>query len=348
MKLSCDIYLTDKCNMNCKYCYHKNYGKYTMSYSKLRSAIDYFLRINCDSIGFLGGEPLMAREILEKIIKYIRYRSKAIRIAIYTNGVFLEDEIINFLNQYNVNKVFLSLDGNFKTYIKNRGINSLSRLENKIIYENILLKGSKIKKSAVLLYLNNESQFINNLVENIVYFNKKNFNDIALEFERHCFWDNNNLFSLAKQSDLLCNYLKSENNKIYIMNIKDTKERYYKIVRKQIWWGDCDKLILGEDGNYYICDRVFRLPIDTREIAKIGNIKEGIDFEKRKRLYQEAYNYISSNINDSYWYYYCPMGTYFLNKWLNRRLDYGLDNLLAFSKFLYSFFYRIGKYAGEL
>ncbi|MCL6571940.1 MAG: thioether cross-link-forming SCIFF peptide maturase [Bacillus sp. (in: Bacteria)] len=110
------------CNLSCEYCFASQ-GKYSgdraiMSYEVGQSAIDYLLgnsghHRNLD-VDFFGGEPLMAWKVVKQIVAYARSKEKeykkTFRFTFTTNGMLLNDEVTDFLNQEMYN-VVLSLDG---------------------------------------------------------------------------------------------------------------------------------------------------------------------------------------------------------------------------------------------
>ncbi|WP_430112516.1 thioether cross-link-forming SCIFF peptide maturase [Paenibacillus sp. B1-33] len=110
------------CNLSCEYCFASQ-GKYNgdraiMSVEVGQRAIDYLLENsghhrNLD-IDFFGGEPLMAWKVVKEIVKYARSKEKEwkkkFRFTFTTNGMLLNDEVTEFLNQEMYN-VVLSLDG---------------------------------------------------------------------------------------------------------------------------------------------------------------------------------------------------------------------------------------------
>ncbi len=89
-----------------------------MSYEVGRKALDFLIqnsgnRVNLE-VDFFGGEPLMNWEVVKKLVEYGRSKekecNKKFRFTLTTNGVLLNDEIMEFANQEMAN-VVLSLDG---------------------------------------------------------------------------------------------------------------------------------------------------------------------------------------------------------------------------------------------
>lgn len=110
------------CNLKCKYCFAKQGdfgGKAELMPLDIgKKAIDFLIensgnRRNLE-IDFFGGEPLMNWDVVKELVKYGRKKeipaNKNIRFTITTNGVLLDDEKIDFINE-NMHNVVLSLDG---------------------------------------------------------------------------------------------------------------------------------------------------------------------------------------------------------------------------------------------
>lgn len=110
------------CNLNCSYCFAAQ-GKYQgkrciMDFATAKKAVD-FLVANSGThraldIDFFGGEPLMAWDTVKKTVYYARTLekkyNKIFRFTLTTNGILLDDEVAEFLNQ-EMSNVVLSLDG---------------------------------------------------------------------------------------------------------------------------------------------------------------------------------------------------------------------------------------------
>ena len=110
------------CNLSCEYCFAKG-GKYhgpdaIMTMDVAKKAIDFLIaesdhHYNLD-VDFFGGEPLLNWDLVKETVKYARSKeeefNKKFHFTLTTNGVLLDDEKIDFLNE-NMKNVVLSLDG---------------------------------------------------------------------------------------------------------------------------------------------------------------------------------------------------------------------------------------------
>ena len=103
--------MTNKCNLRCKHCYNIKYlesGKKDLTTDEIKKVIDKSLEAGVKDIGFSGGEPFMRDDIFE-LIEY----SKAFPIHILSNGILIDEKVVERLNQ--IDDLFLeiriSLDG---------------------------------------------------------------------------------------------------------------------------------------------------------------------------------------------------------------------------------------------
>ena len=116
------LHVAHTCNLNCSYCFASQ-GKYhgdraLMSFEVGKQALDFLLehsgtRHNLE-VDFFGGEPLMNFDVVKQLVAYARSREKEcgkhFRFTLTTNGVLIDDDVIDFANR-EMSNVVLSLDG---------------------------------------------------------------------------------------------------------------------------------------------------------------------------------------------------------------------------------------------
>lgn len=117
------LHIAHDCNLACKYCFADE-GEYhgqkreLMSLEVGKRALDFLIensgnRVNLE-VDFFGGEPLMNFDVVKEIVAYGRQREKAagknFRFTLTTNGMLLNDDVIDFCNR-EISNVVLSLDG---------------------------------------------------------------------------------------------------------------------------------------------------------------------------------------------------------------------------------------------
>jgi sulfatase maturation enzyme AslB (radical SAM superfamily) len=116
------FHITDRCDLNCSYCYSKKSGK-NMPMSIAYKAVDFVSKLhkNYDSvtIAFSGGEPLIVFKNVQKIVKYAQTQAGINNFIICTNGVNVDAEKIHFFVSNNISPT-ISLDGILKAQNLNR------------------------------------------------------------------------------------------------------------------------------------------------------------------------------------------------------------------------------------
>ena len=116
------LHIAHTCNLNCEYCFASQ-GKYhgeraVMSFEVGKRALDFLIensgsRHNLE-VDFFGGEPLMNFDVVKQLVEYARsvekQAGKNFRFTLTTNGMLIDDDVIDFANR-EMSNVVLSLDG---------------------------------------------------------------------------------------------------------------------------------------------------------------------------------------------------------------------------------------------
>ena len=116
------LHVAHTCNLNCSYCFASQ-GKYhgdraVMSFEVGKQALDFLIansgtRRNLE-VDFFGGEPLMNFDVVKQLVTYARsvekQHNKNFRFTLTTNGMLINDDVIDFANR-ECSNVVLSLDG---------------------------------------------------------------------------------------------------------------------------------------------------------------------------------------------------------------------------------------------
>ena len=116
------LHVAHTCNLNCSYCFASQ-GKYhgeraVMSFEVGKRALDFLVensgtRKNLE-VDFFGGEPLMNFQVVKDLVAYARSiekeKGKNFRFTLTTNGVQIDQDVIDFVNR-ECSNVVLSLDG---------------------------------------------------------------------------------------------------------------------------------------------------------------------------------------------------------------------------------------------
>ena len=129
------LHIAHDCNLACKYCFAEE-GEYhgrraLMSFEVGKKALDFIIansgqRRNLE-VDFFGGEPLMNWQVVKDLVAYGREQEKIhnknFRFTLTTNGVLLNDEIMDFCNKEMAN-VVLSVDGRKEVHDRMRPFRS--------------------------------------------------------------------------------------------------------------------------------------------------------------------------------------------------------------------------------
>ena len=116
------LHVAHSCNLTCSYCFASQ-GNFhgdraLMSYDVGRQALDFLVahsgtRKNLE-VDFFGGEPLMNFTVVKQLVTYARSiegpAGKHFRFTLTTNGMLIDDDVIDFCNR-EMDNVVLSLDG---------------------------------------------------------------------------------------------------------------------------------------------------------------------------------------------------------------------------------------------
>lgn len=125
------LHIAHDCNLACRYCFAEE-GEYKgrralMSFEVGKQALDFLIansgtRRNLE-VDFFGGEPLMNFDVVKQLVAYGREQEKIhdknFRFTLTTNGVLLDDDIMEFANK-EMSNVVLSLDGRKEVHDKMR------------------------------------------------------------------------------------------------------------------------------------------------------------------------------------------------------------------------------------
>lgn len=116
------LHVAHACNLACSYCF-AGQGKYQgeaalMSVETGKQALDFLVAHSGKrkhlEVDFFGGEPLLNWEMIKEVVAHGRAlekeHNKVFRFTLTTNGVLLDDDVMDFCNR-EMQNVVLSLDG---------------------------------------------------------------------------------------------------------------------------------------------------------------------------------------------------------------------------------------------
>lgn len=309
--------VTDSCNMRCGYCvyndfvnYTRNHGGNIMTIDVAQKGIDLLegssSKLDQVSIGFYGGEPLLNFKLIKDTVDYAKSKlSKKISFTITTNGLLLNDEIIDFLFE-NRFSILISLDGPFEIHDFYRKDKSGKGTFSTVI---------KNLKKVVQKYVNNEDK----LLLSMVYappFSGKKIDYIKSLWDRYPWlervlpsitYPENSTIPIDRRDEssedlpladwAFDNYKKafSNGNKPDQLSKAILDSSLYRLVIRKIYNepnefiypnGCCvpgaRKVMVGFNGEIALCEKAHGLP-------KIGNVFNGIDYKMVEKIFITDY-----------------------------------------------------------
>lgn len=293
--------ITEKCNLNCSYCYQINKSKKTMTKKIAKQAVDFILNkelvngyydtniSNSIILDFIGGEPLLNIDIIDYIVEYFKFKTFEMNhpwaynyhINITTNGtLFNNKNVQDFLNK-NKGKVNvgITIDGNKELH------DSCRKFPNG--------KGSyDIVEEAIntwLKYDNNPQTKITLCPSNIKYLSEavKNVWNLGIigtmtncVFEEG--WNIENAKILYNQMKILADYLlEDENYTKYMCSLFDEKIGHKEENDGNFCGGNGNMLAIGPDGKCYPCIRFMKYSLQCQDEICIGDIWNGINIKNK-------------------------------------------------------------------
>ena len=282
------IHLTEKCNLNCTYCYENKTGK-DISFEDIKNLIDYEIsrKQKYCIIMFYGGEPLLQKNTIKNTINYIN--SKKCKTVFYyaltTNGTLLDDDFIKYMKENIFVSIAYSFDGQKETQDLNR-----RTIDGKGTFDIVEKNAKKILNSfddviAMCVITKNN---LSNLSKNVEYLIEMGFKYINLLFDYLQNWQDEDLMEIKKQYNKIAEIYASKilqecdveipliDNKIktYVRNDYNCNEEC-KFGMKTI--------NVGTDGNFYPCMEF----VNNKDFV-IGNCKDGIDINARINLIKNS------------------------------------------------------------
>lgn len=281
------LHLTADCNLNCVYCYEKH-SPLRMDMQTAIAACDLMFSFGHKKNGFslFGGEPLLCRNLIERLTAYAAERNKALggelSYKLTTNGVLLDEEFLQLADDRNI-EIALSHDGLLQDIqrVDKAGRGTAERLEPKI---DLLLR----RQPDAVAMLTVIPQHVERLAESVEWLYRRGFSRVnsAIDMRPDAGWDDASMEKLAAE------YFK----------IADLMEAHYDSARPLRYLNFTSKIAarledrpciecrlgikqpsIAPDGRIYPCNQFL-----NNEEFLMGDVFCGIDAEKQRRIYEES------------------------------------------------------------
>lgn len=277
-----DICFSEKCNLDCDYCFVNKTSEEELDYETIEKAINTFYELpgNDKTITFTTSEPFIYPDLFISAVNYIfkQAEKKGINISVVatTNGVAFDKKMQDFVSKMDERfTINFSLDGDAKSHNAHRKTKTKGAKNSfDLAWDNFrsfsLNKERKCSMRVISTISPSEVEF---LEDNVDFMIGNNFPYIDLFPQMLTLWSEDDIKKLKKGlADVIEKY--NENNAIN-----------FRLLNRL--WGSSHyaKILLGADGNFYFFEWVLPLKEVDRKGFIIGNAGK-IDLKKRKKLFE--------------------------------------------------------------
>ena len=281
-KYHLSIVVTNKCNLNCVYCYENSKTNNCISVDRAKQIIEQKLTTSDYDeviIDFFGGEPFIEFEKIKEICEWTwskKWSNKYLFFAT-TNGVLVHGHIQSWLREHSRQFwVSLSLDGTPENHNINRS-NSYSHIDIPFFRE-------CWPEQTIKMTISKET--ISSIYENIIHIHSLGFNLTGTNFAEGIDWSDPHYVQIVKnQLELLCEfYIKNPDIKVPpILNMRLFKCEQNNSPFK--WCGTGEHMCaLNTDGKLYPCTFFTPMTFDEEKLSLIQSVdfKNYSSFEDRE------------------------------------------------------------------
>lgn len=289
--------VTEDCNLRCKYCYqvHKN-NKKRMTLDTAKMAVDYFLNnsdfFNTEAViwDFIGGEPFLEIDLIDKIVDYIKIRSYELnhrwfnqyRISISTNGtLYHHKKARNFIKKNRTKTTIgISIDGNKVKHDLQR-IHADGRGSYDEVVANVPIWLQDFPWAATKVTIGHED--LPHLKDSIIHLWNLGIRSVPANVVFEDVWEDGDDIIFENQLIELADYiLENQLWDQYQCSLFDERigHRYDKEDLYKNHCGSGKMIAVDPDGNFYPCLRYVEYSLEKNTPLIIGNINDGINIDR--------------------------------------------------------------------
>lgn len=316
------LHIAHDCNLGCKYCFADE-GEYhgrraMMSFEVGKKALD-FLVANSGSrrnleVDFFGGEPTMNFEVVKQLVAYGRSleeaNNKKFRFTLTTNGILLNDEIMEFANK-EMGNVVLSCDGRKEINDMMRPVRSSGRSS----YDIIMPKFKKLAESRNQMnyYIRGTFTHFNlDFSKDVLHFADEGFEQISVEpvvaqpTDDYAIREED-LDTLKEQYDILAAEIvkrkKAGKGFNFFHFMIDLQGGPCVAKRLSGCGSGCEYLAVTPWGDLYPCHQFV-----GNEDFIMGNVDEGITKPEIRKMFKASNVYTKEKCKNCFARFYCSGG----------------------------------------
>ena len=287
------LHLTNTCNLNCAYCFQEKKGG-SLSFDNIKMLLDREADTSTKSvITFFGGEPLLEKNLIYKIVEYTKIlqetKKMQFTLNMTTNGTLLDADFIGFVDKNSIN-ISYSIDGKCDSHNLNR--KTIKNEDTFTIVETNAKKLLEIQPYAIAMPVVTKNNILN-IKNNIRYIFSLGFKRIVCGFDYTADWQDEDVNTIKKAYEELAElyYNKTLNgDAFYLLPFDNIISAY--ISESNLCESECQlglkKVNVATDGKIYPCTQFVDLPE-----YEIGDCATGIMKEKQSNLMKNSSKEIS-------------------------------------------------------
>lgn len=298
MAKSVTFIVTKDCQLACKYCYlvGKN-AKERMSFEVAKKAIDYILSHDdcCQeesvTFDFIGGEPFLEIELIDKICDYIKtelfrlghHWFDSFRFNFTTNGInYADSKVQDFIKKNHRHlSIGITIDGTQKKHDLNRVYKKTEKGSYADVVRNIPLWRKQFPFAATKVTISSED--IPYIKESVLHLYSLGIHEVNINCVFENVWKEGDDKLLEEQLMSLADAM--TDNDLYKNNAcsffsENLGKPLDPILRNQNWCGAGKMLAVDAEGNFYPCTRFAQYSLRSKKAWIIGNVRDGIDKNK--------------------------------------------------------------------
>jgi len=276
------LHLTKRCNMACTYCYVEKQAQ-DMPIEIAKRVVDMACDGQHHGIVFFGGEPLLCQDVMRETVAYGEEKQRRgegfFHYKVTTNGLCMDEAFLEYACAHEI-FVALSYDGlgHDVCRVDTEGKGTAARIEK---HAAALLRCKPY--TPVLMTITPKT--LPMYAESVRYLFDLGFRYMICSMDYSAPWTEKHLPLLKRQYRSLASFYreKSRREEKFYFSPFETKIASH-IQKQDLHAQRCElgkkQLSVLPDGNIYPCVQL------TEPEYCIGNVWEGIDEEKRHRLYQ--------------------------------------------------------------
>lgn len=283
-KYELDIIFTNKCNLRCKYCYtHKdqtvmsdNVYQGTLSYVKNKLSNE-LSKDDTLYINLFGGEPLMAYNLVMRFLADMEAVEKDFRnfiIVIFTNGILINDELLDVVKSKTYIKFNFSLDGGENAHNATRvyadGRGSFDDVYNQLKYVANYMNTTVEKLGFKMVVSPDNFQY---LTSSAKFFLDEGITRLAHSFDRGNSWTKQNLIDFEIELNKLADFYISNIDKGLNYHIFSYPIMDYSYKSFSYCGAGRSLLSISPEGDLYPCSRFY----SNGSGLKLGDILNGVN-----------------------------------------------------------------------